>query len=495
MPIPTYSGTPGRATTLADLAEKGIVPKDMHDGNEGKMQGLFAERGMDPGLTTFVFHGPVTPVTDKLMLARPFCLLKTMDCDEKFVVSEHNGLVVRAEGSEGLILINSVSPGSKVKPNVAITFREVYDYSSYSMAFELSLSVLHKIAAGEELLLDYGKRYWNSMAWRSSTWMCAKPQVVWALYEVYNQLAANPEVFGAAVPLKDAHPLAKFPASYFEGQLRAGVFNALHDVEGAMMQGKGYNTHMTETVVKVMRVKLSACYGETVAELFLRVLEMEIQFQTGMRVSVERVDAEGSGPQVLFALGMDMDPHYDAMSGNQWGVTTRLNEGTDTAFGAQPSLDIVQLFQEVMVLPTAQERAEPIAEAMIKLHKEILNFKPQPARTLPAGSFTGFRIRDNIHQGRGGIDRRTLFTVMDVSTPETSGQGPNSVQNKPHIVTTAEYPYKLDTFGLNSAGVSHVLSTLRAAYNTSSWIQGLPEEDAVMNKLTVLLNALTTPHI
>ena len=147
------------------------------------------------------------------------------------------------------------------------------------------------------------------------------------------------------------------------------------------------------------------------------------------------------------------------------------------------------------MLPTAQERAVSIAEAMIKLNRELSDFKPEPARTLPAGSFTGFRIRDNIHLGRGGIGRRTLFTVIDISTSGSSGQGPDSVQDKPHIVTTAEYPYKMDTFGLNAKGVSNVLSTLQAAYNTSSWKQCLPEQDAVMKKLTVLLNALTTPHI
>ena len=261
--------------------------------------------------------------------------------------------------------------------------------------------------------------------------------------------------------------------------MRAQVFGALHGVEAAMMQGQGYPAHTEDTTVLVLRAQLTSCYGATVAELFMRVVELEFTFITGVRATLERKDSAGIGPQILFATGTPQAAHYDAMAGDQFGLSLRLNDGTDTAFGPEPSLDIVKMYESVVLLGTAEERAVAIAEAMIALRDEFIQFKPQPARSIPAGTFQAFRNADSIHLGRGGVGRKTLFAVLNVP----SSRQADSRQDESRVVPTAEYPYDKDKFALNPQGVTNTLCSLRLHYRSPHWAQCWPDEDVVLKKI------------
>ena len=261
--------------------------------------------------------------------------------------------------------------------------------------------------------------------------------------------------------------------------MRAQVFGALRGVEAAMMQGQGYPAHTEDTTVLVLRAQLTSCYGATVAELFMRVVELEFTFVTGVGATLERKDSAGFGPQILFATGTPQAAHYDAMAGDQFGLSLRLNDGTDTALGPEPSLDIVKMYESVVLLGTAEERAVAIAEAMIALRDEFIQFKPQPARSIPAGTFQAFRNADSIHLGRGGVGRRTLFAVLNVP----SSRQADSRQDESRVVPTAEYPYDKDKFALNPQGVTNTLCSLRLHYRSPHWAQCWPDEDVVLKKI------------
>jgi hypothetical protein len=252
-----------------------------------------------------------------------------------------------------------------------------------------------------------------------------------------------------------------------------------------MMRGKGYDAHIEGTNVNIMRASILACYGPTVTELYLRVVEMEVLFITDIAISIERRDSEGVGPHVMFAQPKPQTPHYDALSGTQWAFIAWLNASMDTALGDKPCVDIVQLYQKAMELDTAEERSPIIAAAMITLERELKMFKEQPARLLPEGSFVAMRMAVNIHKGRGGLGRKLLFGNMKIPPRYPQGQGPESCQVFPAIIETSEFSYSRETCALDPIGVANVLTTLRASYETNAWRQNWPTVAEVMNSLKV----------
>jgi hypothetical protein len=393
--------------------------------------------------------------------------MKTFDTGEFVGVSGFAGLLCAGGPGESAFYINSVPLGGKTKPNVQFVPQESLDLATGLTTFQLVLYVVDNIAAGEQLLLDYGNEY-SSNAWTDRSWMTVAGGTVWALHDMFQGLTADPSKYGPRQDVKEAHALAAFPDMYKEGMFREPVVRVLNDIETAMMAGRGYQLETTEVNTKIAR--FPNCFGRTVAELVNRVVELELSHSIEGLATLNRRDKDGC-LQAMFSERTAQDLHYDQGAGDWWNFCYKAVKGTDTAMGNSPNLDIAQTYQKAMELKDAEERAVAIAKCMIALDNEIKLVETEDARELEKGAYQLSKMSCIIHKGREGMGRRTWFGAVNLQLDVPAGQSMDHAQAYPSVNPTAAFTYRRRTMTLDKNGAENVLEMLRYSYGSHAWDQ------------------------